>query len=270
MGPGAEPAPGGSALRGESVLSRFRLDGKVAIVTGVGPAMGRDFALALAEAGADVCVSARSRPVIEGVAAEVEALGRRALAVTADATDSAQIDALVERTVAELGRLDVMCNHAGSGAPKLPLLETDDETWEASLALTLNSVVYGTRAAARAMVAQGAGGAIVNTSSICSLGVVPNMVAYSTAKAAVNHFTRFMAVEFAPHGIRVNALLPGTFAVQRVTPEVQDWLHSVTPMKRPGAPEEIAPALLYLASDASSYVTGETLTIAGGGFVSGA
>lgn len=257
-------------MSGDSVLSRFRLDGKVAIVTGVGPAMGRDFALALAEAGADVCVSARSRAVIDDVAAEIEAMGRRALALTVDATSSAEIDAMVARTVEELGRLDVMCNHVGSGAPKLTLLETSDEEWEASLALTLNSVVYGTRAAARAMIAQGQGGAIVNTSSICSVGMVPNMVGYSTAKAAVNHFTRFMAVELAPHGIRVNALLPGTFAVQNVAPEVKSWLDSVTPMGRPGAPEEIAPALLYLASDASSYVTGETLVLAGGGFVSGA
>jgi NAD(P)-dependent dehydrogenase (short-subunit alcohol dehydrogenase family) len=120
------------------------------------------------------------------------------------------------------------------------------------------------------MIDQGEGGAIVNTSSICSVGMVPNMVGYSTAKAAVNHFTRYMAVELAPYDIRVNALLPGTFAVQNVSPEVQTWLHSVTPMKRPGAPEEIAPALLYLASDASSYVTGETLVLAGGGFISGA
>jgi gluconate 5-dehydrogenase len=99
---------------------------------------------------------------------------------------------------------------------------------------------------------------------------VPGTLAYSTAKAAVNHFTRCAASELAPHGIRVNALLPGTFEVQRVPPEVQKWLASVTPMGRPGEPAEIAPALLYFATDASSYVTGETLVLAGGGFVYGA
>ena len=257
-------------MKNGSPLSKFRLDGKVAVVTGVGPAMGRDFALALAEAGADVCVTARSRSVIDGVAAEIEALGRRALAITVDATDSAQVDGMVDRVVTELGRLDVFCNHAGSGSPKLPLLETTDDIWDDSIRLTLHSVFYGTRAAARAMVAQGEGGSIVNTSSICSVGIVKNMLAYSTAKAAVNHFTRFMAVELAPHGIRVNALLPGAFAVQRVTPEVRKWLGTVTPMGRPGAPDEIAPALLYFASDASSYVTGETMVLAGGGFIAGA
>jgi NAD(P)-dependent dehydrogenase (short-subunit alcohol dehydrogenase family) len=257
-------------VSGMHALDKFRLDGRVAIVTGVGPAMGRDFALALADAGADVCVCARSRAVIEEVAAEIRELGRRALALTVDVTDATQADEMVARTIAELGRLDILCNHAASGDPKRPIVELSDEEWHGVMDPTLHSVFYGTRAAARAMIDQGSGGTIVNTSSICSVGVVPgHMIAYSTAKAAVNHFTRYMAAELAPHGIRVNAILPGAFEVARVTDEVQAWLDATTPLGRRGRPDEVAPALLYFASDASSYVTGETLLVSGGGFVSG-
>ena len=252
------------------VMSKFRLDGKVAAITGVGAAMGREFALALAEAGADVCVSARSRNVIDDVAAEVRSRGRRALAVIADAADGAQVDDLVARTVAELGRLDVFCNHAGSGSPRLSLLELTDDEWDAAVRLTLHSVFYGTRAAARVMIEQGTGGSIINTSSICSVGVVPgHLIAYSTAKAAVNHFTRYMAMDLAPHGIRVNALAPGALQDNTASPELARWLEATTPMRRFARADEISPALLYLASDASSYVTGETILLAGGGFLGG-
>jgi 7-alpha-hydroxysteroid dehydrogenase len=254
----------------EGVLSRFSLTGKVAIVTGVGPAMGRDFALALAEAGADVCVAARSRDVIDGVAEEVQALGRRALALSCDVSDSSQVEALVERTVRELGRLDVMCNHAAGRDPRVPIDELTDAQWHEVLGATLSSVFYGTRAAARAMIAQGDGGSIVNTSSICAVGQVPgHMIVYSTAKAGVNHFTRYTASELAPHGIRVNAILPGVFGVARVTQETQDWLDATILLGRRGRSDEIAPALLYLASDAGSYVTGETLLVSGGAMVGG-
>ena len=247
------------------VLSRFSLAGRVAIVTGVGPAMGRDFALTLAEAGADVCLAARSDGVIEAVAEEARALGRRVLAVRCDVSDSAQVDELVVRTVRELGRLDVMCNHAAGRDVKVPIEQLSDSDWHEVLNATLSSVFYGTRAAARAMIIQGTGGAIINTSSICGVGLVPgHMIAYSTAKAAVNHFTRYMAAELAPHGIRVNAILPGAFGDSRVTPAVQTWLDDEIPLGRRGRPDEIAPALLYLASEASSYVTGETLLVSGG------
>jgi sorbose reductase len=254
----------------EPALAKFGLEGRVALVTGVGPGMGRDFALTLAEAGADVCVSARSRSVIDAVADEIEGLGRRALAFAADVSDSAQVDELVTRTVDELGRLDVLCNHAAGSDPKRPITELTDDDWDGVMRSTLYGAFHGTRAAARAMIAQGSGGAIVNTSSICSVGIVPgHMIVYSTAKAALNHFTRYMAVELAPHGIRVNAILPGAFEVARVTPEVQAWLDATTPMGRRADVDEVGPALLYFASGASSYVTGETLLVAGGGFVSG-
>jgi 7-alpha-hydroxysteroid dehydrogenase len=252
------------------VLSRFRLDDKVAIVTGVGPAMGRDFALALAEAGADVCVAARSRAVIDEVADEVRAFGRRAVALTCDVSDSGQIDELVAQTVRRLGRIDIMCNHAAGRDPRLPIEQLSDTQWHEVLDATLSSVFYGTRAGARAMIEQGTGGSIINTSSICSVGQVPgHMIVYSTAKAGVNHFTRYMASELAVHGIRVNAILPGTFGVARVPQAVQDWLDSTIPLGRRGRPDEISPALLYLASDASSYVTGETLLVSGGAMVAG-
>jgi NAD(P)-dependent dehydrogenase (short-subunit alcohol dehydrogenase family) len=253
-----------------TALAKFSLEGKVAIVTGVGPGMGRDFALALAEAGADVCVSARSRSVIDEVAEEIGGLGRRALAHPADVSDSAQVNELVARTVEELGRLDVLCNHAAGGDPKVPITQLTDADWDGVMRSTLYGAFHGTRAAARVMIERGTGGSIVNTSSICSVGIVPgHLIAYSTAKAALNHFTRYMAAELAPHGIRVNAILPGVFEVARVGDEVQTWLDAATPMGRRSRVEEVSPALLYFASEASSYVTGETLLVAGGGFVSG-
>jgi NAD(P)-dependent dehydrogenase (short-subunit alcohol dehydrogenase family) len=232
--------------------------------------MGRDFALTLAAAGADVCVAARSRPVIDEVADEIVALGRRSLAIACDVSDSAQVDELVARSVRELGRLDVMCNHAAGRDPRLPIDELSDDEWHMVLNSTLSSVFYGTRAAARVMVPQGAGGSIINTSSICSVGQVPDhMIAYSTAKAGVNHFTRYMAGELGGHGIRVNAILPGVFGVARVPQHVQEWLDANIPLGRRGRPDEISPALLYLASDASSYVTGETLLVSGGAMSAG-
>ena len=248
----------------------FNLDGKVAVVTGVGPAMGRHFALALAQAGADVCVSARSRTTIDSVAAEIEAMGRRAIAVTADATNSRDVDGLVQEAVDKLGRLDIMVNHAGSGIPRTPLTEITDEGWDGALRQALSSVMYGSRAAARVMIEQGEGGSIINTSSIVSVSTMPgNMLSYSTAKAAVNHFTRYAASELAPHNIRVNAILPGFFEGAPVPPEILAWLEANTPMPRPSRTDEPAPALLFLASDASSYVTGEMLRVSGGGFVTG-
>jgi NAD(P)-dependent dehydrogenase (short-subunit alcohol dehydrogenase family) len=253
-----------------SSLESFSLKGKVAIVTGVGPAMGRDFAVALASAGADVCLAARSRVVIDEAASEVEALGRRALALTVDVTDSAQVDDMVRRTVDELGRLDVMCNHAGSGSARYPLTEMPDDEWDSLVRVNLTSVMYGTRAAARAMIEQGEGGSIINTSSISSVGMFPaNMMAYATSKAGVNHFTRLAALELAPHDIRVNAIVPGFFEGARVQPEMLKWLEGNTPMPRPSRVDECNGALIYLASAASSYVTGEMIRVSGGGFVLG-
>src|SRR5439155_6329493 len=139
------------------------------------------------------------------------------------------------RTGRELGRLDVMCNHAAGRDPQLPIEALSDADWHGVLDATLSSVFYGTRAAARVMIEQGSGGSIVNTSSICAVGQVPgHMIAYSTAKAGVNHFTRYMAAELAPHGIRVNAILPGTFGVARVPQQVQDWLDATIPLGRRG------------------------------------
>lgn len=210
--------------------------------------------------------------MIDEVAAEVEAVGRRGLAVTADAGDSAAVEELVRRTVRELGRLDVMCNHAGqSSAPRNPLIELSDEDWDETIRIGLYSVFYGTRAAARAMVAQGGGGSIVNTSSITSVAVMPgHMIGYSTAKAAVNHFTRYMAWELSPYGIRVNAVVPGAFdMVADRRPDLVEWLEPNTPIKRWSRPDDVTPAVLYLASDASSYVTGETLRVSGGSFLLG-
>ena len=249
-------------------LSRFRLDGKVAVVTGVGPTNGRSISLALAEAGADVCVVARSSTVIEETAHLIEEMGRRALPVRADMTDSVAVDAMAARVAAELGSIDVLCNHSGTGAEGYygPMLEISDEAWERTLRQTLTSVMQCTRAVAKVMVDRGGGGSIINTSSVASVMTPRDVTAYAVAKAAVNHYTRCMAVELALYSIRVNAILLGTFenAGPKLPEDFRNWWLDAVPMRRWGRADEVAPAVLYLASDASSFVTGELLRISGG------
>jgi NAD(P)-dependent dehydrogenase (short-subunit alcohol dehydrogenase family) len=255
-----------------AILESFRLDGKVAIVTGVGPTNGRHFALAMAEAGADVCLVARSTTYTESLAEELRAMGRRTLVVACDVTDSAQVDKMVARARDELGRVDILFNHAGGGDTSRGMrtvLDSDDQDWRSILTANLDSVFFCTRAAARVMVEQGWGGSIINTSSTASRTTTPKLTAYSTAKAGVNQFTRCMAVELAPHDIRVNAIMLGTYENQgphldMVRPGFHDWWLAETPMHRFGKACEAAAAGLYLASDASSFVTGVVLPVAGG------
>jgi len=251
-----------------AVQDSFRLDGRVGVVTGVGPTNSRHFALAIAEAGADVCLVARTPNNAESIAEEIRALGRRALVVTADMTDSAQVDRMVKTAQDELGRIDVLFNHVG-GSQAVPTIDMTDEQWDWTFAANLDSMFYGTRAVGRVMIAQGWGGSIINTSSTASRTTPPNLTAYSVAKAAVNQFTRCMAVEFAPHNIRVNAILLGTYEnsgpkLNNIAPGFGDWWLRETPMHRYGRAGESAAAGLYLASEASSFVTGVVLPVAGG------
>jgi 7-alpha-hydroxysteroid dehydrogenase len=252
-----------------SVQDSFRLDGKVAIVTGVGVTNSRHFVLALAEAGADVCLVARSTGVTEALAKEVRDMGRRAIAVSADMTDSAQVDGMVTHTREELGRIDVLFNHVGGGGALAPVIDLSDEDWRSVFASNLDSMFFCTRAVAKVMIEQGSGGSIINTSSTASRLTPPLLSAYSIAKAAVNQFTRCMAVELAPHNIRVNAVLLGTYEnagpkMNQIQAGFGDWWLRETPMHRYGRAGESAAAGLYLASEASSYVTGVIIPVAGG------
>jgi 7-alpha-hydroxysteroid dehydrogenase len=249
------------------ILDRFRLDGKVAVVTGGGKGIGRGIAVGFAEAGADVVVAARTQADLDAVAAEVEAVGRRAVPVVADVMRSEDLALIVERTVAELGRLDVLVNNAG-GSPPRPAMATSESFFETALRFNVTSPFLLTKLAARAMADTAGGGAVVNISSRSSDMVQTAFVAYGAGKAALNMMTRNIAAELAPL-VRVNAISVGGVATEGLAmvltdDELRHQFEAGTPMRRPGTPEDIACAALYLATDASSWVTGKVFQVDGG------
>jgi NAD(P)-dependent dehydrogenase (short-subunit alcohol dehydrogenase family) len=243
------------------------LAGKVALVTGGNRGLGRGIALALAEAGADVALGARDRASLEAVADEVRASGRRGLAVPTDVTSSAAVDALLARTVEELGTLDILVNNSGVLHPQ-PLIETTDEDWDRVLATNLRGTFLCSRAAGRVFAERGAGKVINIASNFAYMGV-PNFVSYCTSKAAVVAFTRALAVEWAPLNVQVNAIAPGYFesdmnAELRADEELLRRTLRQIPQRRMGQPQELGPLAVYLASAASDFMTGETLLLDGG------
>lgn len=250
-----------------SVLDLFRLDGKVAVVTGANRGIGKAVAVALAEAGAAVAVVGRDGERNEQAVAELRAIGATALPVQADVTDR---DALVRmnRTVTEqLGPVDVLVNNAGIGFHG-EALTVSEEHWRRVMATNLDAVWAASQVVGEGMVARGSG-AVVNIGSMSGLIVNrPQWHApYAISKAAVHHLTRSLAAEWAPRGVRVNALAPGytkTEISDIDKPEYKHYWIDEVPMQRYAQASEIAPAVLYLASPASSFVTGEVLVIDGG------
>ena len=197
------------------ILDRFKLDGKVAIVTGAGRGIGAGIALAFAEAGADVALGARTMSEVEGVAAQVRALGRRAIALPCDVMQRAQLEALVEQTQKELGRIDLVVNNAG-GAPWTPFLKTSERAFEEAYRFNVTSAFLLTRLAVPHMLAHG-GGAVVNVSSAMGRVTDRGFSAYGAAKAALSHLTRLLANELAPR-VRVNALAVGAVETSALAP----------------------------------------------------
>ncbi len=254
-----------------TILERFRLDDRVAVVTGAGRGIGRGIALGLAEAGAHVVCAARTETQIEEVAQRIRGLGRRALAVVCDVNQAAQLERLSERTVAELGRVDVLVNNAGGTAPT-PALQQDDAGFEAAFHFNVTSAFHLTRRLVPEMLktqeASGEAGAVVNVSSAMGRLVDSGFVAYGTAKAALSHMTRLLAAEWAPR-VRVNALAVGATETDALAPflahgNLREQMEGLTPMARLGTVEDIAAAALYLASPAGSWVTGKVFEVDGG------
>jgi glucose 1-dehydrogenase len=243
------------------------LAGQVALVTGAGRGIGRATAMALAQAGADLVINDVNVADAEQVAGEVGQFGRRALAAQADVADHRAVDALVERTVAELGRLDIAVTNAAF-SHREPFCEADLGRFHRTLDVTMWGAFYTLRAAARQMIAQGRGGSVVVISSPHAFTPVPRSMAYNMAKAAIDQMARTAAIELVEHRIRVNIIYPGwidTPGERKFTSEEQlQAAAAKLPWKRLGRPEEIARGVVFLCSPASDYITGSGLGIDGG------
>jgi len=245
----------------------FDLNGRVAVVTGGGQGIGEGIAAAFAGAGAAVVVAARHADRVDRVAADIVAAGGRALALPTDVTDRAAVVALADAAVREFGGLHVWVNNAGGSPVRTPLRELDDADWEACLRLNLTSVWMASVIAADRMTE---GGCIINVTSPAATRAVPGSGHYSAAKAGVNALTLTMSVELAPN-IRVNGIAPGYVptevmmtALDMDIPALEKLAQARVPLQRLGTPDDMAAAAIYLASDAGSWVTGQTITVAGG------
>lgn len=249
-------------------MSRFSLDGRVAVVTGAGTGIGRGCALVLAEHGAHIVLAGRRREPLETTAQEVESLGRRAVCIRTDVTDVAECEHLVDRTVAEFGRLDVLVNNAG-GAETRPIAEWTPEQWHQVIDVNMGSVWFLSRFAVKPMLEQGKG-SIVNISSGSAFFAFPMGAPYGAAKAAVNNLTLSMAAAWTPKGVRVNAVASGAVRTEMLLEDSKKYgldetaLGAANAMGRIGEPDEIGYAVLFFASDTSSYCSGQTLWVNGG------
>ncbi len=248
------------------ILDRFRLTDQVAVVTGAGRGIGAATAVGLAQAGADVVISARTEQQLAEVAAQVAAVGRRAVVVPADLSDLDAVAGLAEAAHDAFGRLDIVVNNVGGTMPQA-FLDTSPRVLEEAFHFNVSTAHALTRAAVPHML-KGGGGSVVSISS--AMGRMPGrgFVAYGTAKAALAHFTRLAAIDLAPK-VRVNAIAVGSVATSALEIVLtDDTLRKVmedgTPLKRIGDPEDIAAAVVYLCSDAGSFVTGKVIEVDGG------
>jgi NAD(P)-dependent dehydrogenase (short-subunit alcohol dehydrogenase family) len=250
----------------------FGLTGKRALVTGASRGLGREMALALAEAGADVIITGRTQETLDATAQDIRAHGRQVWTIKADMGVPEECKSTCERILSELGPIDILINNVGNRKVSVAIEEETLETWREMIDLNLTSCFLATRIIGAAMLARGKGGRIINIASISALVANRGIGGrdYETSKAAVQHFTRCAAADWAPHGVTVNAICPGLFMTDinqewnRKRPDVIEAFVKNVPMGRPGNPPEIGPLAVYLASPAAAYVTGASYVIDGG------
>ncbi len=246
----------------------FELEGKVAMVSGAGRGIGKAIALALAGAGADVVVFSRTPEQFRRTAEEIEALGRRSLGMRVDVSVASDVEAVVRKTVETFGRLDILVNNAGLNPSYARMERVSEEEYDQIMAVNVKGAFLCSQRVIPIMKERG-GGCIINVASVAGLKGLFKCSAYTASKGALVQLTRTMALELAPFNIRVNALCPG-FVRTDLTEGLlssergRERVLSLIPMGRTGEPEEIAPAAVFLASDAASYVTGAVLCVDGG------
>jgi NAD(P)-dependent dehydrogenase (short-subunit alcohol dehydrogenase family) len=261
-----------NAERKESFLDRFRLEGKIALVTGGSRGIGRSIALGLAEAGADVVIASRKLPDLEIVAQEITQMRRKALPVAANVRHLPEIDNLVKQAVDEFGRIDILVNNAGTNVVYDSVFNIDEKAWDIIMGLNLKGYFFLSQAVGRIMRDKG-GGSIINTASEAGIRPGAGMGVYSISKAGVIMLTKVLAQEWGQYNVRANAIAPGVIRTRLSTalqtnPIIRGSTEDSTALGRIAEPEEIVGAALFLASDASSYMTGQTLVLDGGHFSS--
>lgn len=253
-------------------FSKLSLENKTAVVIGGTSGIGRAIAYGLAEAGADVICTSRRAEQVEEVSKEIENFGRKTLRVTSDVSDRASLENLLVKCVAEFGKVDILVNSAGR-TKRAPTLDYPEEEWTAILETNLTGTLRACQVFGRQMIAQNYG-RIINIASLSTFVALFEVAAYSASKAAVASLTKSLAIEWAKHGVCVNAIAPGVFKTDlnrellESTDRGKEFL-ARTPMGRFGQVEELAGAAIFLASDAASYVTGEVLVVDGGFLASG-
>ncbi|MBI3325949.1 MAG: glucose 1-dehydrogenase [Nitrospinae bacterium] len=251
-----------------SAFAPTALQDKVAIVTGGGTGIGRVIAREMAHVGAHIVVASRNPDHINPAAEEIQRLGRQSLAVSVDVRVPEQVDTLVQATLDRFGRIDILVNNHGA-LFQCPVEDLSPGGWNAIISINLTGVFLCSRAVGRVMIRQKQG-KIINIVSVAGLHGSPMTAAYGAAKAGVMNFTKSLAMEWSQHNILVNAVAPGPILTESgrnllwSSPELQEQVRGHVPLRRYGEPEEVANAVIFLASDASSYITGETLYVDGG------